>query len=122
MWHHHLGHCSKNALQHANAKLKGIPSLTPPNTSSPCQGCQLGKAHEWEFPASSKQAANVLDLIHTDLCEMPTLSHSHNKWIIIFLDNTLDFAALHFLRSKADAVCCFQDLVSWAETQTGYWL
>ena len=118
MWHHHLGHCSKNALQHANAKLKGIPSLTPPNTSSPCQGCQLGK----EFPALSKQAANVLDLIHTDLCEMPTLSHSHNKWIIIFLDNTLDFAALHFLRSKADAVCCFQDLVSWAETQTGYWL
>ena len=35
LWHHHLGHCSKNACWHANAKLKGIPSLTPPNTSSP---------------------------------------------------------------------------------------
>ena len=54
LWHHHLGHYSKNALWHANAKLKGIPSLTPPNTSSPCRGCQLGKAHVWEFPASSK--------------------------------------------------------------------
>ena len=109
-------------LQHANAKLKGIPSLTPPNTSSPYRGCQLGKAHEREFPALSKQATNVLDLIHTDLCEMLTLSHSHNKWIITFIDDSSDFAALHFLRSKADAVCCFQDLVSWAETQTGYWL
>ena len=27
-----------------------------------------------------------------------------------------------FLQSKADAVCCFQDLVSWAEAQTGYQL
>ena len=54
LWHHRLGHCSKNVLRHANAKLKGIPSLTPPNTSSPCRGCQLGKAHVWEFPASSK--------------------------------------------------------------------
>ena len=107
-------------LQHANAKLKGIPSLTPPNTSSPCQGCQLGKAYEREFPASSKQATSVLDLIHTDLCEMPTLSHSHNKWIITFIDDASGFAALHFLQSKADAVCCFQDLVSWAEAQTGY--
>ena len=119
LWHHCLEHCSRNALRHANAKLKGISFLTPPNTS-PCQGCQLGKAHEQEFPASSKRATNILDLIHTDLCEMLTLSHSHNKWIITFIDDTLGFTALHFLQSKADTVRCFQDLVSWAEAQTGY--
>ena len=82
----------------------------------------MGKAHEREFPASSKQATNVLDLIHTDLCEMLTLSRSHNKWIITFIDDASGFAALHFLQSKADAVRCFQDLVSWAEAQTGYQL
>ena len=109
-------------LWHANAKLKGIPSLTPPNTSSPWRGCQLSKAHEREFPASSKQATFVLDLIHTDLCAMPTFSHSHNKWIIIFIDDASGFAALHFLPSKADAVHCFKDLVSGADTQTGYQL
>ena len=42
LWHHHLGHCSKNALWHANAKLKGISSLTPPNTSSPCRRLSIG--------------------------------------------------------------------------------
>ena len=51
---------------------------------------------------------------------MLTLSRSHNKWIITFIDDTLGFAALHFLQSKADAVHCFQDLVYWAEAQTGY--
>ena len=53
---------------------------------------------------------------------MPTFSHSHNKWIIIFIDDVSGFAALHFLPSKADAVQCFKDLVSGAETQTGYQL
>ena len=53
---------------------------------------------------------------------MLTLLCSHNKWIITFIDDTLGFATLHFLQSKADAVCCFQDLVSWAEAQTGYQL
>ena len=35
-------------------------------------------------------------------------------------DDASGFAALHFLRSKADAVTALQDLVSWAEAQTGY--
>ena len=55
----------------------------------------------------------------TDLCKMPTLLHSHNKWIITFIDDAPGFAALHFLQYKADTICCFQDLVSWAEAQTG---
>ena len=53
---------------------------------------------------------------------MLTMLHSHNKWIITFIDDASGFAALHFLQSKADTVHCFQDLVSWAEDQTGYWL
>ena len=34
LWHHCLGHCSKNMLWHANVKLKDIPSLTPVMISS----------------------------------------------------------------------------------------
>ena len=42
--------------------------------------------------------------------------------MITFIDDALGFATLHFLRSKADAVTALQDLVSWAEAQTGYLL
>ena len=42
--------------------------------------------------------------------------------MITFIDDASGFAALHFLRSKADAVTALQDLVSWAEAQTGYHL
>ena len=80
----------------------------------------MGKAHERESPASSKQATNVLDLIHTDLCEMLTLSRSYNKWIITFIDDTSGFAALHFLQSKADAVRCFQDLITFIDDTSGF--
>ena len=42
--------------------------------------------------------------------------------MITFIDDALGFATLHFLRSKADAVTALQDLVTWAEAQTGYHL
>ena len=71
-------------------------------------------------PASLKCSDRVLELIHTDLCEFPIQSHSHAKWMITFIDDALGFATLHFLQSKADAVTALQDLVIWAEAQTGY--
>ena len=120
LWHLRLGHTSKNALCHAHKHLKGIPILQEPASDGPCKGCQLGKAHERVFPASIKRSDRVLGLIHTDLCEFPIQSRSHAKWMITFIDDASGFAALHFLRSKADAVTALQDLVSWAEAQTGY--
>ena len=42
--------------------------------------------------------------------------------MITFIDDTLGFPTLHFLQSKADVVTALQDLVTWAEAQTGYHL
>ena len=99
-----LGHTSKNALRHAHKHLKDVPILQEPASDGPCKGCQLGKAYEQAFPTSMKRSDHVLGLIHTDLCEFLIQSRSHAKWMITFIDDALGFAALHFLRSKADAV------------------
>jgi hypothetical protein len=40
--------------------------------------------------------------------------------MITFIDDASGFSALHFLRSKADAVTALQNLITWAEAQTGY--
>ena len=97
--------------------IKGVPTLQEPASDGPCKGCQLDKAHERAFPASSKHSDHVLGLIHPDLCEFPIQSRSHAKWMITFIDDASGFAALHFLRSKADAVTALQDLVTWAVKQ-----
>jgi transposase InsO family protein len=122
LWHLRLGHPSRNALHHAHKHLKGIPILQDHASAEagPCKGCQLGKAHQRAFPPSSKRSDRVLGLIHTDLCEFPILSRSHAKWMITFIDDASGFSALHFLRSKADAVIALQNLIIWAEAQTGY--
>jgi transposase InsO family protein len=122
LWHLRLGHPSKNALHHAHKHLKDIPILQDHTSAEagPCKGCQFGKAHQRAFPPSSKRSDRVLGLIHTDLCEFPILSRSHAKWMITFIDDASGFSALHFLRSKADAVTALQNLITWAEAQTGY--
>jgi hypothetical protein len=124
LWHLCLGHPSRNALHHAHKHLKDIPILQDYTSAEagPCKGCQLGKAHQCAFPPFSKCSDHILGLIHTDLCEFPILSRSHAKWMITFIDDASGFSALHFLCSKADAVTALQDLITWAEAQTGYCL
>jgi hypothetical protein len=124
LWYLRLGHPSKNTLHHAHKHLKGMPILQDHTSAEagPCKGCQLGKAHQCAFPPSSKCSDRILGLIHTDLCKFPILSRSHAKWVIMFIDDASSFSALHFLRLKADAVTALQDLLVWAETQTGYHL
>ena len=117
LWHHHLGHCSKNALWHANAKLKGIPSSTPPNTSSPCQGCQLGKAHEQEFPALSKWAANVLDLIHTD-CYGPTPGTTYSMDLVNFSLSFLSYLIVSDFEPWGDSLRELTYLMPFTISQT----
>ena len=88
----------------------------------PVKVFQSGQPHERAFPTSLKCSDHILGLIYTDLCEFLIQSHSHAKWMITFIDDALGFAALHFLQSKADAVTALQDLLTWAEAQTGYCL
>ena len=122
MWHLCLGHTSKNALHYAHKHLKGVPTLQEAASDGSCKGCQLDKAHERAFPTSSKYLDHILGLIHTDFCEFLIQSCSYAKWMITFIDDTLGFPTLHFLQSKADVVTALQDLVTWAEAQTGYHL
>jgi len=42
-------------------------------------------------------------LIHSDLLELPTLSYSKYKWVIIFLDDYSFYCRVAFLCKKSDA-------------------
>jgi hypothetical protein len=48
LWHHHLGHCSDNALRHLASSTTGLPKLPLKSqiSSPPYHGCQLGKSHK----------------------------------------------------------------------------
>lgn len=70
LWHLRYGHLHIKGLRllknrHMVSDLPHIKSVT-----HVCEGCALGKQARNSFPAGkSKRATEVLELIHTDLCE-----------------------------------------------------
>jgi len=123
LWHHCLGHPSKNALHAAPSHVTGMPSVALLDTDTPCKGCALGKMHDRPYLPSGKCATRPLGLVHLDLVGlMPTESRSRACYVLTFIDDYSGFALVAFLRTKDAVSQHFKSMVSWAETFTGHLL
>ena len=121
LWHHHLGHLSKNALRAAPSHVTNMPSVALPDADTPCKGYALGKIHDHPYPPSGKRATCPLRLVHSDLVgPMPTESRSHACYVLTCIDDYSGFAVVAFLCTKDAVSLHFKLMVSWAETFTGH--
>jgi len=101
--HHCLGHISDEAMKHVSDNVEGTEKICFPNKKHVYCGCALGKLHQHSFSENPKCSSETLGLIHSDLLELPTLSYSKYKWVIIFLDNYSSYCRVVFLHKKTDA-------------------
>jgi len=121
LWHHCLGHPSKNALHAAPSHVTGMPSVALLDTDTSCKGCTLGKMHDRPYPPSGKCATHPLGLVHSDLVgPIPTESRSCACYVLTFIDDHSGFAVVVFLRTKDAVSQHFKSMVSWAETFTSH--
>jgi len=101
--HRRLGHISDEAMRHVPDNVEGAEKVCFSNKKHVCRGCALGKLYQCSFPENPKHSSETLGLIHSDLLELPTLSYSKYKWVIIFLDDYSSYCRVAFLRKKSDA-------------------
>ena len=85
----------------------------------PCDGCKFGKSKRDLFPISDSCSEKILDLVHMDLVEFPSLSIESYKFTLTILDDHSSMGLSFFLKRKSDAFASFKAYVAWAETQTG---
>ena len=62
------------------------------------------KIYQYSLSENPTHSSEPLELIHSDLLKLPTLSYSKYKWIITFLDNYSSFCNITFLYKKSKAV------------------
>lgn len=109
LWHQWFGHAGRNTIRQLPNHVNGAPnSLSSAPKSNPCAGCALGKSHRQPFPLSSTRASKPLELIHSDLVEMPSLSIDGFKYCVTFLDDFSSFGVMYYLKRKSDALTCFK--------------
>jgi len=104
LWHHRMGHPSKNAVKHLHSATRNFKVVKIPTDLTPCLGCAARKMAENPFTPSYSRATKPLELIHLDLCEFPTLSYHCCCYVATFLDNFSAFACIYPLAAKSDTV------------------
>ena len=77
----------------------------------------MGKSKRLPFPASKSRAKRPLDLVHSDLDEMPVLSIGGYKYTATYLDDHSSFWVMFYLKKKSDKFATFKQYKVWAEQQ-----
>lgn len=86
-----------------------------------CNNCLAGKQRRTPFPTEARErAADVLDLVHGDLCGpiTPTMP-SGGKYFLLLVDDKSRYMWLSLLGSKDQAASSIQRLQAAAEVESG---
>ncbi|KAD3337350.1 hypothetical protein E3N88_32870 [Mikania micrantha] len=105
LWHARLGHVNYARMQDM-AKMSLIPGFDM--RINKCHTCKLTKITRKPFK-DIKRDSRVLDLIHSDLCDLhSTPSLGNKKYVITFIDDASRFCYVYLLHAKDEALDKFK--------------
>ena len=87
LWHRRMAHLHHGALRILREIVTGVPEFSIEHQEV-CKGCALGKYTKTAFPSSDSGAAEILDLIHSDVCgPMSSASLTGSLYYVVFIDD-----------------------------------
>ncbi|GKA83018.1 zinc finger, CCHC-type containing protein [Tanacetum coccineum] len=116
LWHARLGHVHFKMMQ--DMSKDGLILAFDMNTKK-CKTCMLNKIIKKPFQ-NVKRETKVLELIHTDLCDLhATPSLGNKKYFVTFIDDASRFCYVYLLYSKDEALDKFKVFKIELELQQG---
>ncbi|KAJ1518934.1 hypothetical protein ONE63_011456 [Megalurothrips usitatus] len=105
LWHRRFGH------------LVTLPKVceVKGKLSSNCETCLAGKAKKKPFAASESRAKENLEIVHSDVCEVPDYSLNRSKYFITFLDDHSRYSEVGIMKKKSEAFENFKQFMAKAE-------
>ena len=83
--------------------------------SKVCDGCEKGKSKRLPFPPSTSRAKHVLDLVHSDLGEMSSVSIDGYTYTATYLNDHSQYGMMFLLKNKSKQFRAFKAYKAWAE-------
>ena len=117
LWHQRMGHIHQCVIKHPRNNMEGGPNQTSIAPTGACEGWKKGNSKRLPFPPSKSRAKWPLDLIHSNLDEMPVLSIGGYKYATTYLDNHSLFGVIFYLKKKSEEFAAFRQYKAWAERQ-----
>ncbi|CAL1361567.1 unnamed protein product [Linum trigynum] len=120
LWHKRLGHMSEKSMAKL-AQKKVIVGLDQVHLKK-CVDCLAGKQNRVAFKSSiPSRAKNVLDLVHSDLCEpdVNVKSLGGARYFVTFIDDHSRKTWVYTLKTKDQALDVFKQFLALVERETG---
>ena len=87
---------------------------------STCEVCLLGKMTKAPFVGQSARAADILELIHTDVCgPINETARGGYSYFITFTDDQSRYGYLYLMKYKSESFEKFKEFKAEVEKQTG---
>jgi hypothetical protein len=123
LWHCHLCHISagklKQAIKHALVDSLKLDMDAP--IVGLCVPCVHGKQHHDPFPEKvSHHSKHPLERIHSNLHEVPCLTHSGFHYWLTFINDCTHYCWIYLLCKKNEALPVFKLFKMLVEKQYGY--
>ncbi|GJT05574.1 zinc finger, CCHC-type containing protein [Tanacetum coccineum] len=116
LWHARLGHVHFKRMQ--DMSKDGLIPAFDMNTKK-CKTCMLTKITKKPFQ-NVKRETKVLELIHSDLCDLHATPSLENKiYFVIFIDDASRFCYVYLLHTKDEALDKFKVFKTEVELQQG---
>jgi len=125
VWHERYGHINPNYLRRLLKEnlVKGIdlkPNEIP--TDANCETCTISKSTKLPYKTNHYRAESPLQLVHTDVVQMPCESVNDGKYFVTFLDDFSHYCVTYEIKSKDEVFSKFKIFKAFAEKQTGHYI
>ena len=116
LWHLRLAHINFRSLKYM--RTLGLIACND-DYNDKCETCIQAKMIKKPFPTTEINT-NLLDLIHSDICEFNgVLTRGGKRYFITFIDDCSKFTYVYLLSNKDEAFECFKRYKAEVENQKG---
>jgi transposase InsO family protein len=120
LWHRRLAHHHlagvRTLLDHNLVTGMKLDSKSAPDPV--CEPCLAGKMHSNPFPSSQWRASRPLELVHSDVHQVPYPSFSGFRYWVTFIDDYSRHRFVLPIKAKSDVFEAFKQFKAYAENQS----
>ena len=101
LWHCRLGHIGVKRMKKLHAD--GILESLDYESLDACEPCLLGKMTKTPFSGTMERATNLLEIIHTDVCDrISVAARSGYRYFLTFTDDLSRYGYVYLMKHKSE--------------------
>ena len=109
LWHCRLGHIGVKRMKklHADGHLESLDA---------CEPCLMGKMTKTPFSGTMERATDLLEIIHTDVCNpMSVKARGRYRYFLTFTDDLSRYGYIYLMKHKSETFEKFKEFQSEVE-------